>query len=366
MVVLAAGLALGGWFLFRVRDAMQTQAALAGERAQAAKSAETTAAKSGEAPRLVNGVPEKWRPTISLEGTLQPAREADLGFRVPGRLGSIRAKLGDRVSAGQTLATLEDTEAQAQVQAASAAVRATEAQLALAEDAATRMGALAQSGAATQMSGVQSSQNKQLAQAQLDGARAQLSLAQANLKNHALVAPFSGSVTRVPSGTGAIVNPGVPLFHVSDVSTLKLAATVSEGDAGLVKAGAKVELRVDGKPIYGNVNTILSSVDSATRRVPVEALIVNDANLLGGSFVRAQLLGLAEVPVLKLPANALRPGSQNEVMVAKAGRLERRRVTFSTVGESMFVRAGLGADEKVLLSPSPEAQDGDPVAMNDK
>jgi RND family efflux transporter MFP subunit len=366
MVVLAAGLALGGWFLFRVRDAMHTQAALASERAQAAKSAETTPAKSGEAPRLVNGVPEKWRPTISLEGTLQPAREADLGFRVPGRLGSIRAKLGDRVSAGQTLATLEDTEAQAQVQAASAAVRAAEAQLALAEDAATRMGALAQSGAATQMSGVQTSQNKQLAQAQLDGARAQLSLAQANLKNHALVAPFSGSVTRVPSGTGAIVNPGVPLFHVSDVSTLKLAATVSEGDAGLVKAGAKVELRVDGKPIYGNVNTILSSVDSATRRVPVEALIVNDANLLGGSFVRAQLLGLAEVPVLKLPANALRPGSQNEVMVAKAGRLERRRVTFSTVGESMFVRAGLGADEKVLLSPSPEAQDGDPVAMNDK
>src|SRR5207245_754181 len=107
------------------------------------------------------------------------------------------------------------------------------------------------------MSGVQSSQQKQLAQAQLDGARAQLQLAQANLKNHTLAAPFAGSVTKVPSGTGAIVNPGVPLFHVSDVSTLKLAATVSEGDAGLVKSGAKVTLNVDGRPIYGNVNTVL-------------------------------------------------------------------------------------------------------------
>jgi len=364
MLALAAGVALGGWFLFRVRDAMHTQAALAAERTQAAKAAEAPAQKSAGPQRLVNGVPEKWRPTISLEGTLQPAREADLGFKTPGRLGAIRVRLGERVRAGDTLATLEDTEAQAQVQAVSAQVRAAEAQLALAEDAATRMGSLAQSGAATPMSGVQSSQQKQLAQAQLDGARAQLLLAQANLKNHALVAPFGGSVTKVPSGPGAIVNPGAPLFHLSDVSTLKLAATVGEADAGLVKTGAKVTLNVDGKPIYGTVNTVLSSVDSATRRVPVEALIVNDAQLLGGSFVRAQLLGLVEIPVLRLPANALRPGSQNEVMVARAGRLERRRVTFSTMGDSLFVRAGLSADEKVLLAPSPEAQDGDPVAVN--
>src|SRR3954463_5637823 len=125
-VVAAAGLALGGWFLFRVRDAMHMQSTMANERAQAAKAAEAPSAKAAAPQRLVNGVPEKWRPTIALEGTLQPAREADLGFRVPGRLGAIRVKLGQRVRAGDVLATLEDTEAQAQVQAASAAVRAGE------------------------------------------------------------------------------------------------------------------------------------------------------------------------------------------------------------------------------------------------
>jgi RND family efflux transporter MFP subunit len=364
MVALAAGLAFGGWFLYRVRDAMHVQASLADERVQAAKAAESPSHRAGSQPKLVAGVADKWRPSIALEGTLQPAREADLGFRVPGRLGGIRVKLGDRVRAGDTLAFLEDTEARAQVQAVEAQVRAAEAQLALAEDSAHRVGSLVDKGVGTPMSGVQTAQQKQLAQAQLDGARAQLTLAQANLRNHALAAPFSGSVTKVPSGPGAIVNPGVPLFHVSDVSTLKLAATVGEADAGLVKAGAKVELKVDGRPIYGSVHAVLSSVDSATRRVPVEAMIVNDAQLLGGSFVRAQLLGLDEISVLKLPANALRPGSQNEVMVVKAGRLERRRVTFSTVGESLFVRAGLSADEQVLLAPSPEAQDGDPVAVN--
>jgi RND family efflux transporter MFP subunit len=365
VVVAVVALGFGAWFLVRMKDAMQTQKALAAERTQAAKEAEKPHAKTTTA-KLVNGLPGKWRPSIALEGTLQPSREADLGFKLPGRLGSIRVKMGDKVHSGATLATLEDNEARAQVQAAEAQVRAAEAQLALADDGARRMNTLAGKGAATEALGVQSGQQKQLAQAQLDGARAQLMLAQTNLKNHALTAPFSGSVTRVPSGPGAIVNPGVPLFHVSDLSTLKLVATVSEGDAALVKPGAAVSLEVNGKPHGGTVTAVLSSVDSATRRVPVEARIENppDAPLLGGSFVRAELIGGSEIAILKLPANALRPGSQNEVMVARAGRLERRRITFSTDQGSLYVRHGLSADEKVLLSPSPEAQDGDPVAMN--
>src|SRR5688572_12210720 len=93
LVVVGVGLAFGGWFLVRMKDAMQSQKALAAERTQAAKAAEAGPAKAGPA-KLVSGTPTKWRPNISLEGTLQPAREADLGFRAPGRLGAIRVKMG--------------------------------------------------------------------------------------------------------------------------------------------------------------------------------------------------------------------------------------------------------------------------------
>jgi RND family efflux transporter MFP subunit len=228
------------------------------------------------------------------------------------------------------------------------------------------MTTLAGSGAATEASGVQSGQQKQLASAQLDAARAQLQLAQANLKNHTLAAPFSGSVTKVPSGTGAIVNPGQPLFHVSDTSNLKLAATVGEGDAPLVKPGAEVQLAVGGGMVKGKVTVVLSSVDAATRRVPVEAAVTNsgDAPLLGGSFVRAQVLAPSEIPVLRLPQNTLRPGSQDEIMVVKDGRLQRRRITFGSATDgALLVRSGLAAGESVLVAPSPEAQDGDPVQV---
>jgi multidrug efflux pump subunit AcrA (membrane-fusion protein) len=106
-------------------------------------------------------------------------------------------------------------------------------------------------------------------------------------------------------------------------------------------------------------------VDPATRRVPVEAEIKNDqSGLLGGSFVRARVVGLDRLAVLKLPGETLRPGSQNEIMIVKGGRLEARKLTFTVASDgTLLVRDGLGAGERALLSPSAEAKDGDSVVL---
>jgi len=172
-------------------------------------------------------------------------------------------------------------------------------------------------------------------------------------------------VTRVPSGAGAIVNPGTVLFHVQDTSTVKLSGAIGEADAPLVKAGAPLEVKLDGRAVQGRVVTVLSSVDAATRRVPLEAEIKNDAGqpLLGGSFVRAAVSGLKPVPVLRLPPTALRPGSQNEVLVVEGKRTHLRHVVFARAADgALLVRGGLEPTERVLEAPTAEAADGDVVA----
>jgi multidrug efflux system membrane fusion protein len=355
-------LALGAWFAVRLRAAMSTQAQLATERAEVAKAAEKAPAATSTAAKLATPEPQTWQPEVQFEGTLQPVREADLGFKVSGRLASIRVRLGDRVSAGQTLATLDATEVEAQVRAAEAQVRASEAQLALADDSAKRTSTLVGSGAASQQVGVQTGQQRTLAAAQLDSARAQLQLIQASLRNHVIQAPFGGSITKVPSGAGAIVNPGAPLFHVQDTSVVKLQGAIGEADAALVKPGAPLEVRLDGRRVLGKVATILSSVDAATRRVPLEAEIKNDSDipLRGGVFVHAAVTGLKPVQVLRLPPSALRPGSQNEVMVVEGARVHARHVLFARAADgSLLVRSGLEPKERVILAPTAEAQDGD-------
>lgn len=368
-VVVLVIVGLGAWFGVRLTRALDTQKQLAAERAEVAKAAAATPAATAATTRSTATVmpkPETWQPEVQFEGTLQPVREADLGFKVSGRLAQIRVRLGDRVSAGQTLATLDATEAEAQASAARAQVRAAEAQLALADDSARRTSTLVGSGAASQQNGVQTGQQRTLAAAQLDSARAQLVLVEASLKNHVLTAPFSGWVTKVPSGAGAIVNPGAALFHLQDTSTVKLSGAIGEADAPLVRPGAPLEVRLDGRRVQGRVVAVLGSVDAATRRVPLEAEIKNDAAqpLLSGVFVRAAVTGLKPVQVLRVPATALRPGSQNELLVVDGARLHVRHVLYARAADgALLVRGGLEPKERVMLTPTAEAQDGDAVGL---
>jgi membrane fusion protein (multidrug efflux system) len=360
LVILLALAALAVWIGVRVRAATRAQAAIAEEGVKAAKAAENSGPTKVS---VVTPMPRTWTPEVPLEGTLAPSREADLAFKVPGRLAAIKVKTGSYVKQGAALAYLEQTEVEAQVKAVQAQVRAAEAQLALADDGEKRTSALVQTGAQAPVMGIQVSKQRDLAAAQADAARAQLALAQATLANHVLSAPFSGYVTRVPSGPGGVVNPGVPLFHLQDVATLKLVGTVGDGDAPLVRVGTKVRVQLEGRTREGTIAAVQPSVDPVTRRLPVEATLPNDPDqpILAGSFVRAVVMGDKPIQVLALPSSVVRPGSQSEVMVVVMGRMSARKVGYATSGAEVLVRSGLQPDEVVVSAPSAESRDGDPV-----
>jgi RND family efflux transporter MFP subunit len=374
VVAAALVLGLGGWVAMRVKTELANQSSVAAKRDEVAKAVVETAAKP-MAVSTTRGVAESWQPRVPLEGSLTPVREADLGFKASGRIGAIRVKVGDKVKTGALLASLESSEAAAQLVAAEAQVRAAEAQHALASDANKRTSAMVLAGGMAEASGVQAMNQSALAAAQMDAARAQVALARVNLRNHALTAPFAGTITRVPAGPGAVVAPGAPQFHVSDLSTLKLVGTVGEGAAALIAVGEELEIQGDGATATGKVSSVLASVDAATRRVPVEAEVVNGVNhtnsgttsaLRAGSFVRAQIHGGSSIPVLRYPHGVVRPGSQDEVMVVDNGVLQARRVLFITAPDgSILVRSGvkLDASEALLVSPSAEAKNGDRVVV---
>jgi RND family efflux transporter MFP subunit len=368
-IVLLLGLGLAAWIGVRVKDALGSRQAVAQEHAATAKAA---AENAGKPPvvKVVRGTKATWEVRVPFEGSLTPAQEADVGFKSAGRIASVRVKVGDRVRAGAVLATLDSREAEAQLAAAEAQVQAAEAQLALAQDAERRTAAIVSSGAQAEATGVEARQRRALTEAQLAAARAQLALARANLANQSLAAPFAGTITRSLTGAGGIVAPGMPgapQFHLVDLSTLKLVGTVNEQDAALVKTGAAVELaRADGRVVRGKVAAVVAALDPSTKRVPVEAVLENDREqpLLAGALTRATIKGARPIDVLSLPHQALRPGSQDEVMVVKGDRLVARRIEFVTARDgSLLVRAGLAESDAVVATPWAEAKDGDRVAV---
>jgi multidrug resistance efflux pump len=204
--------------------------------------------------------------------------------------------------------------------------------------------------------------------AQLEGAHASTKLAKSGAGLATAVAPFSGIVTKAPTGIGSIVNPGVPLIHIEDTSRFRLSATIGEEDVSLVATGAQVKIVYREHVTDGKVIAIVRSLDQSTRRAPVEIEVPNDGVLLGWGFVRARILGKGEVPAVRLPALARRPGSQDEIVKVEtiAGKKVVKIVKASfAVDEdgSMVVQRGISADDVVLLSPNVELKDGDPIEI---
>jgi RND family efflux transporter MFP subunit len=359
---LIAALGLAGMLGVRVKQALEKKGSLATERvsAQAAAQAKVFA-------KIAHPEPTKYRPRVEVTGTLRPWRDAEVGFELGGRLVRILVATGENVKGGQTLAVLDGSSAAAQVSQAEAATHANEAQLALAEDTLRRTEALVATKSIPEAQAEQARHQVALARAQLEGARASTRLAKTGAGEHAIVAPFQGLVTRAPTAAGGVVQPGAPLVHIEDLSKFRLSATVGEEDVLLLKPGSAVTITSRDQSVIGRVTTVVPSLDQATRRAPIEVEVPNDPKtpLLAWSFVRATLDAGMEVAALRVPANARRPGSQNELIKVEGGRARITRVVRAVDADgSWLVRQGLAPTDVVLLDADPDTKDGDPITVS--
>lgn len=254
-------------------------------------------------------------------GTVE-ATDADLGFQRPGRIGTVNAIEGARVSPGTLLARLDARELDAQVDAASAAVAAAEARLAelnagsrtqdlaaaqAAVEAATqrateaerdaeRANTLFAGGAISRQAMQRASTMLDVARADLEQAmqrrallqegpraetilaqrsmveqaRAQLSLAEATRDYAVIEAPFAGVVTTRHREPGEAVGAGTPVVTLLDPDDRWVRIYVREDAIGRVRLGSSAEIRSDTYPhrVYaGEVVFIGSEAEFTPRNV---------------------------------------------------------------------------------------------------
>ena len=135
---------------------------------------------------LAKVVTVKSAPREEITGALNPARELKGGFEVAGRLARILVRKGAFVGEGQVIAQLDPELADAQVLQAEAAVKAAEAQSAMASDTAQRQTQLQQTGSVSEWQGKSANSQASAASAQLQAARAQFLLMQTRNANQML------------------------------------------------------------------------------------------------------------------------------------------------------------------------------------
>ena len=152
---------------------------------------------------------------VSLTGTIQAQTEANLAFRIDGRMIERHANVGDTITAGQVIAELDPQNEQSALQSARANVAAARGQLAEARSSFERHRSLLGEGAISRAEFDRETQLLQTAQSRLDSAQAQLNISENRLSYTRLIADAPGAVTARGAEPGEVVQAGRMIVQVA-------------------------------------------------------------------------------------------------------------------------------------------------------
>ena len=252
---------------------------------------------------------------------------ADIRSPVEGIVREILVDLGQQVSAGDRLFTLESSDVgdlQARHRAARERAEAARTNL-------TRKEALHADAVASQRQVELARQEFEAADAELRSMEQSLRLNGAGQGDSngrfTIHAPIDGTIVRRPALMGTWASTADSLATISDTSVMWALLDVPEWDAAVVRIGQHVDLRVDGvagDARTGSVSWIASEVDPKTRSVTARAEIPNPDGLLrAGQFARAEVRVAAPRDAATVPAEAVQ-------------RVDDGSVVFVRVGEGVF------------------------------
>ena len=280
------------------------------------KFVESAAPVSAKPVAVVKAERAKLVRTVSLTAEMRPWQEIDMHAKVAGYLKSIAVDIGDKVRAGQTIATLELPE-QRQDQAKA------EADYQVAKLDYDRIGS------------VMKKHPGLLAQEDLDKSRGAYEEAKAVyertkiLADYAVIAaPFAGVITKRSADPGALVQAGtasntqaMPLVHLAEMDKLRLVFPVPESIVAMIKVGMPVDVGIQatGHTVHGSVSRMSDKVDPATRTMHVEVDLDNaDLHWKAGMYATATITLNAKSDALAAPVQAVVTGDKPNVWVVNA------------------------------------------------
>ena len=292
------------------------------QAASSARQVRVAAAAETQAARL-----------ISASGTLAAEEQMILGTKVVGRLGEISVDLGSRVSKGQAIARIDQSDYRLRVEQAEAALQQARVRLGLPPSGNSDKVAIEETSTVRQAAAVLKEarlthdrmielwERKLIARAELDAAvsqlavadgryqdaieevrnrqailvqrRSELEIARQQLADTVIVSPIDGAVSERQGSVGQYLSAGAPVVTLVRTHPLRLRLAVPEREAGLVKLGQSVDLTVEGdsNAYHGRVVRLSPAIAENNRTLMIEAEVPNNrGDLRPGSFAKADIV----------------------------------------------------------------------------
>jgi RND family efflux transporter MFP subunit len=318
--------------------------------------------------------------SLEISGTLAPRSRVGVKSKVPGTIERMLVDIGTAVAIGQTIATIDRREIDAQVDAATAAVAVAKASLDTAE--ASLANAVLEHDRAQNLfdKGALPRQRLDTAETAHRASTAQRELAIANLaqvnatlrrlkevqKDTTVTSPVNGYIVERNYDAGAM--PGdKPIVVVADLSEMKLEAGVSELEAGRLRTGMRAVVSVQAKPgdtFNGQLAAIAPEVDERNRHFKIDVRVPNNGRaLLSGMYATARIIDETKPNALLVPKEAVASRDGKRIVQRVQGDVVTA-VEISeglTDGARVQIVKGLSAGDTVLADARKQIAAGQKV-----
>ena len=323
--------------------------------------------------------------TVQVIGRLVPRQSGSIAARIDAAVDRVLVEVGDRVEAGQVIAELDPEslaarrdQAAGQLAVAWAEKKTKEAELGLARQELKRLERLKQSAAFSQARYEDAKQSVAIAEAQVAEAesagvtaRADLELAEINLKYAKIRAPFGGVITERSIEAGTYVKVGDEAVRIVADQELELEADVPfQRLSGLVP-GVEVDLMLDdGTRHKARVRAIIPDENPLTRTRAVRFIPAFGEirkPLAANQSATLQIPIGQPRQVLTVHKDAVtKRGPASLVHVVTNGSVSVRPVTLGeAVGSRFEILGGLNSGDLVVVRGNERLQDGQKVRIDE-
>ena len=297
-------------------------------------------------------------------GTVQSLRTVAVKSQVDGVIAEIHFKEGDEVKAGDLLVTLDQRPFENNVHMAEADLVTARAQARHADADVERYKPLDEQSLVAKNTYMQFLTAAEIAKATVQAREAALANAELQLSYASIVAPIDGCTGQLQLHEGALVkanDASTVLLTVNELAPISVAYSLPETFLDRVRlalnAGKKLTATAVGtdaasKKAEGTLEFIDNSVDSTTGTVLLKATFANAAHeLWPGELVNVETAIGADEDVIVVPSPAVQNGQAGtQVFVVKPDQtVELRSVKVDRVdGDITVIASGLKAGETVV------------------
>jgi RND family efflux transporter MFP subunit len=307
--------------------------------------------------------------TVGISGSLKALHTAAIKARVAGEVQGLHKREGDKVRAGEVVAIIDSTEAQARLRQTSQQAEAAQAQVSIAQRTLDNNQALVRQGFISSTALETATANLAAAQANHQAALAARDIARKALTDTTLRSPLNGQVSARLVQNGERVGLDARLLEVVDLSGFELEAALAPADAVAVLPGLQVSLTVEGleKPVQATVARINPSVQVGSRSVLIYLRVSAGAAMRQGLFAQGYIV-TGEVNAQAVPLSAVRNDQPLPyVQVLRNGRIQHQPVKLGARGllngEPMVALDGVPTGTQLLRAQVGLIREGTEVRL---